>query len=63
LSSLSETTPKTSKDLWKEKIIFEGSEDYEQYLAYTEKIMIDKHLEKLIIRKLIQPEKDGFILS
>lgn len=63
LSYLSEKAPKSSKDLWKEKIIFTSNENYEQYLEYTEKIMIDKHFEKFLKKRIIEPMKDGFILS
>ena len=63
LNSLSEKKPKTSEDLWKEKLILEGAEDYEKYLAYTIKIMIDKHFEKLYKQKLIEPVGEGYILS
>lgn len=63
LTHLSENVPKNSEDLWKQGLIYEGSESYEEALILCEKMMIENHFEKLSRDNVIIEQANGYILN
>jgi glyoxylase-like metal-dependent hydrolase (beta-lactamase superfamily II) len=63
LSYLSENQPKTSRDLVDKKIIYKKHSQFKDYELIAERIMIEKHIEKLLRERLIQEKDSGFILT
>lgn len=62
LSNLSENQPKTNSDLVDKKIIYKKYSQFKDYELIAERIMIEKHFEKLLREGQIQEKDSGFIL-
>jgi len=58
-----QTTPIKPEDLKNKNLIYRRYSDYEEFELLSEVLMITKHFEKFLVKKLIIPENDGFILN
>lgn len=63
LSYFSETKPINIIDFENKNIIYKYYSDFEEYEIVAEAIMIQKHFDKFLKNKLIEPKNNGFVLS
>ena len=63
LSDFSETKPKTVLNFKNKNYIYKYYSEMKEYEIIAEMIMIQKHFDKFLERKVIQPKENGFILS
>jgi len=63
LSFFSEVKPLTVKDLSYKNLIYKHYSDFKDYEIVAELIMLQKHFDKFLVKNLIQPKDNGFILN
>ncbi|MFX0027104.1 MAG: MBL fold metallo-hydrolase, partial [Candidatus Hermodarchaeota archaeon] len=63
LSQFSEFKPIMVNDFKGKNLIYKYYSEFKEYEIVAELIMIQKHFDKFLIRKLIAPKENGFILS
>ena len=63
LESLSESKPKQIDELTNKNIIYKFYSEFGAYETIAEKIMIEKHFEKLIKKKVVNLVENGYILA
>ena len=63
LEDLSETQPKQIEDLTNKNIIYKFYSEFKSYELIAEKIMLEKHFEKLIKKDVVKLDKNGYVLS
>ncbi|MFX0071876.1 MAG: MBL fold metallo-hydrolase [Candidatus Hermodarchaeota archaeon] len=63
LSHFSEKKAKNVNELIKQNIIYKFYGEFKEYDVLAEKIMIKMHIDKLLKNKLIEQQKDGYILK
>ena len=63
LSLFSEIKPKTLLDFKKQNLIYKYYSQFKEYEIIAEMIMIQKHIDKFLVKELIKSKNDGYILN
>jgi glyoxylase-like metal-dependent hydrolase (beta-lactamase superfamily II) len=63
LSLFSETNPKTLLDFKNQNLIYKYYSQFKEYEIIAEMIMIQKHIDKFLQKKMIGSKNNGFVLN